>query len=76
MSKVTINSFFPTFVLQNILRYLLDNPKVVHKKKVLDLGSGCGATAIAAMMSGAAEVVANDIDPSKILCSKCSAISI
>uniref|UniRef100_A0A8D0C500 Electron transfer flavoprotein beta subunit lysine methyltransferase n=1 Tax=Salvator merianae TaxID=96440 RepID=A0A8D0C500_SALMN len=48
---------------QGLARYLLDNPKVVRKKKVLDLGSGCGATAIAAVMSGAAEVVANDIDP-------------
>ncbi|XP_042325169.1 electron transfer flavoprotein beta subunit lysine methyltransferase isoform X2 [Sceloporus undulatus] len=37
--------------------------QVVRRKKVLDLGSGCGATAIAAMMSGASQVVANDIDP-------------
>ncbi|XP_061494692.1 electron transfer flavoprotein beta subunit lysine methyltransferase [Rhineura floridana] len=48
---------------QGLARYLLDNPKVVRMKKVLDLGSGCGATAIAAMMSGASQVVANDIDP-------------
>lgn len=31
-------------------------------KAVLDLGSGCGASAIAAKLSGAAHVVANDID--------------
>ena len=31
-------------------------------KTVLDLGSGCGASAIAAKLSGAAHVVANDID--------------
>nr|XP_060632783.1 electron transfer flavoprotein beta subunit lysine methyltransferase [Anolis sagrei ordinatus] len=48
---------------QGLARYLLDNPKIVRRKKVLDLGSGCGATAIAAMMSGASQVVANDIDP-------------
>ncbi|XP_039189006.1 electron transfer flavoprotein beta subunit lysine methyltransferase [Crotalus tigris] len=48
---------------QGLSRYLLDNPKMVQKKKVLDLGSGCGATAIAATLSGASQVVANDIDP-------------
>ncbi|XP_015269386.1 PREDICTED: protein N-lysine methyltransferase METTL20 [Gekko japonicus] len=48
---------------QGLSRYLLDNPNIVHMKKVLDLGSGCGATAIAAAMSGATDVVANDIDP-------------
>lgn len=31
-------------------------------KTVLDLGSGCGASAIAAKLSGAGHVVANDID--------------
>lgn len=30
---------------------------------MLDLGSGCGATAIAAQMSGASRILANDIDP-------------
>ncbi|NXU78575.1 ETKMT methyltransferase, partial [Oreotrochilus melanogaster] len=44
-------------------RYILDNPRVVKGRSVLDLGSGCGATAIAAMMSGASQVLANDIDP-------------
>lgn len=32
---------------------------------MLDLGCGCGASAIAAKLGGAAHVVANDIDPSK-----------
>lgn len=44
-------------------RYILDNPAVTRGKKVLDLGSGCGASAIAAFMSGATDVLANDIDP-------------
>ena len=45
--------------------YLLDNPDVVRGRSVLDLGSGCGATAIAAKMRGASRILANDIDPSK-----------
>ena len=32
---------------------------------MLAIGSGCGATAIAAKMSGALRILANDIDPSK-----------
>lgn len=43
-------------------RFLLDNPAVCRGHTVLDLGSGCGAAAIAAKLSGAAHVVANDID--------------
>lgn len=43
----------------------MDNPDVVRGKSVLDLGSGCGATAIAAKMSGASRILATDIDPSK-----------
>uniref|UniRef100_A0A8B9CJX8 Electron transfer flavoprotein beta subunit lysine methyltransferase n=1 Tax=Anser brachyrhynchus TaxID=132585 RepID=A0A8B9CJX8_9AVES len=48
---------------QALSRYILDNPRVVKGRSVLDLGSGCGATAIAAVMSGASQVLANDIDP-------------
>ncbi|XP_065744186.1 electron transfer flavoprotein beta subunit lysine methyltransferase [Phocoena phocoena] len=48
---------------QALSRYLLDNPDVVRGKSVLDIGSGCGATAIAAKMSGALRILANDIDP-------------
>ncbi|XP_010952415.1 electron transfer flavoprotein beta subunit lysine methyltransferase [Camelus ferus] len=48
---------------QALSRYLLDNPGVVRGKSVLDVGSGCGATAIAAKMSGALRILANDIDP-------------
>ncbi|XP_008566323.1 PREDICTED: methyltransferase-like protein 20 isoform X2 [Galeopterus variegatus] len=48
---------------QALSRYLLDNPDVVRGKSVLDLGSGCGATAIAAKMNGASKILANDIDP-------------
>lgn len=44
------------------LRYLLDNPDECQGKTVLDVGSGCGASAIAAKLCGAAHVIANDID--------------
>ncbi|XP_067091341.1 electron transfer flavoprotein beta subunit lysine methyltransferase [Osmerus mordax] len=48
---------------QALTRYVLGNPLVSKGKKVLDLGSGCGASAIAAQLCGAAHVIANDIDP-------------
>ncbi|XP_044128310.1 electron transfer flavoprotein beta subunit lysine methyltransferase [Bufo gargarizans] len=48
---------------QALARYLLDNPDIVRHRRILDLGSGCGATSIAAKMKGASYVVANDIDP-------------
>ncbi|XP_045894495.1 electron transfer flavoprotein beta subunit lysine methyltransferase [Micropterus dolomieu] len=47
---------------QALSRYLLDNPGVCRGKAVLDLGSGCGASTIAAKLCGAVHVVANDID--------------
>ncbi len=48
---------------QALARYLLDHPERVKRKRVLDLASGSGLVAIAAMKAGAAEVMANDIDP-------------
>lgn len=48
---------------QALARYLLDNPGEVAGKTVLDLGTGSGLTAIAAMKAGAASVLAADIDP-------------
>ena len=47
---------------QALARYLLDNPALVAGHRVLDLGSGSGLTAIAAMRAGAAHVLAADID--------------
>jgi predicted nicotinamide N-methyase len=51
---------------QALARYLLDNPAEVSGKSVLDLGTGSGLTAIAAMKAGAASVLAADIDPMAI----------
>nr|XP_057932136.1 electron transfer flavoprotein beta subunit lysine methyltransferase [Doryrhamphus excisus] len=55
---------------QALSRYLLDNPGVCQGRSVLDVGSGCGASAIAATRSGAAHVLANDIDPVAILATR------
>ena len=43
-------------------RYLLDTASLVAGQSVLDLGTGSGLTAIAAMQAGAASVLAADID--------------
>jgi predicted nicotinamide N-methyase len=43
--------------------YLLQHPEVVRHKRVLDIATGCGVSALAALRAGAAGVVANDIDP-------------
>ncbi|XP_055011980.1 electron transfer flavoprotein beta subunit lysine methyltransferase isoform X2 [Boleophthalmus pectinirostris] len=43
-------------------RYLMDNPEICRGKSVLDVGSGCGASAIVAKKCGAKHVTANDID--------------
>ena len=47
---------------QALARYLIDNPAIAFGAEVLDLGSGSGLTAIAAMRAGAARVLAADID--------------
>ena len=47
---------------QALARYILDHPDIVSGRTVLDLGSGSGLTAIAAMMAGARNALAADID--------------
>lgn len=47
---------------QALARYLLDTPHLVAGKAVLDLGSGSGLAAIAAMRAGATSALAADID--------------
>lgn len=47
---------------QALARYVLDNPVLVRGKRVLDIGSGSGLVGIAAAKSGAASVLAADID--------------
>ncbi|HCK85109.1 MAG TPA: nicotinamide N-methylase [Hyphomonadaceae bacterium] len=47
---------------QALARYVLDNPAIVAGKRVLDVASGSGLVAIAAMKAGAASALAADID--------------
>src|SRR5712671_751323 len=47
---------------QALARLILDRPELVADKRVLDLGSGCGLSAIAAVRAGARSVLAADID--------------
>jgi predicted nicotinamide N-methyase len=46
-----------------VARYLADTPGVVAGRDVLDLASGSGLCAIAALQAGAGSVTAVDIDP-------------
>jgi predicted nicotinamide N-methyase len=47
---------------QALARYILDNSSIVRDKSVLDVASGSGLCAIAAMKAGAREVEATEID--------------
>jgi predicted nicotinamide N-methyase len=48
---------------QVLAKLLLERPRWVQGKRVLDFGCGSGVVAIAAAMAGAREVIACDIDP-------------
>ncbi|MBI5165120.1 MAG: methyltransferase [Magnetospirillum sp.] len=48
---------------QALTRYLLDHPELSAGKRVLDFAAGCGASAMAAALNGAATVEAAEIDP-------------
>jgi predicted nicotinamide N-methyase len=47
---------------QALARHVLDHPRIVAGRAVLDLAAGSGLVAIAAALAGAAEVTANEID--------------
>ncbi|XP_041378953.1 electron transfer flavoprotein beta subunit lysine methyltransferase-like [Gigantopelta aegis] len=47
---------------QVISRYILDHPSQFLDKCVLDVGAGCGASAIAAAKTGAKTAISNDVD--------------
>ena len=48
---------------QAMARYILDNHALLAGRRVVDIGSGSGVGAIAAILAGAAHVLAADIDP-------------
>ena len=48
---------------QALARWLLDHPDQVAGKRVIDLATGSGLVAVAAMKAGAVSVLAADIDP-------------
>lgn len=48
---------------QALARYVLDHPELVRDHHVVDFGAGCGVAAIAALLAGAREATAVDIDP-------------
>lgn len=52
---------------QVLARHIIDNPELVRNKRVMDFGAGSGVVAIAAMMAGAKQVIACDIDPDALL---------
>ncbi len=58
---------------QALARYMLDNRHEVADRNVLDLGTGSGLTAIAAMQAGARSVLAADVDPLAIVAAKLNA---
>jgi predicted nicotinamide N-methyase len=48
---------------QALARHVLDHPEVVAGRTVLDLGSGSGLVAVAALLAGARSVIASEVDP-------------
>ena len=54
---------FPWAGGQAVARLILARPDLVTGKRVLDIAAGGGLIAVAAAWAGAAEVLANDIDP-------------
>jgi predicted nicotinamide N-methyase len=47
---------------QALARYLIDNPRTVAGKRVVDFASGSGLVGIAAMLAGAKDVLCADVD--------------
>ena len=48
---------------QALARHVLDRPDLVRGRRVLDLASGSGLCGLAAVLAGAAQVTAVDVDP-------------
>ncbi len=48
---------------QALARYILDEPQLVKRRAVIDLGAGSGICGLAAKHAGAADVLCADVDP-------------
>lgn len=48
---------------QALARYVMDNPRIVAGRHVLDFACGCAVAGIGAATAGAAKVEASEIDP-------------
>jgi predicted nicotinamide N-methyase len=58
---------------QALARYVLDNAALVAGKRVLDLGTGSGLSALAPMLAGAASCLAADIDTLALVAARLNA---
>jgi predicted nicotinamide N-methyase len=58
---------------QALARYIIDHPECVQGKTVIDIGTGSGLVAIAALMSGASAVLAADIDHFSVVAAELNA---
>ena len=58
---------------QALARHVLDEPDLVAGRPVLDLATGSGLVAIAAVRAGAEPVTANDIDPLSLAATRVNA---
>ncbi|WP_454849501.1 class I SAM-dependent methyltransferase [Rhizobium binxianense] len=56
-----------------LARHILTHPETVAGRRILDLGTGSGIVAIAAMKSGAAHALAADTDPNAIAAARLNA---
>ncbi len=60
---------------QALARHILDRPELVAGKRLLDLGTGSGLTALAAMRSGAQSALAADIDALALIATRLNAVA-
>ena len=58
-----------------LAHHMAAHPEAVRGRRVLDLGSGSGLVAIAAMRAGAASVVAAEIDPYAVAACRLNAVA-
>ena len=58
---------------QALARHILDHPDLVRGKRVLDLGTGSGLTALAPMLAGATSALAADIDTLALIATRLNA---